>query len=336
MRVVAVDAADAFWDDGAALRSCLGEPVPRIPPVFGYDERGSALFEAITELPTYYLTRVEWALLRAHAVEIARALDAEEVVELGSGSAKKLCELLAACVRLRPTTYLPVDVSREMLELSGRALTAAVPGLSVVGLWGRYEQGLARLRAEPAAGRRAVAFLGSNIGNATPAERAQLLADIAATLAPGDALLLSVDLRKPGAVLETAYNDPPGHHAFAEFRLNHLTHLNRRFGADFAVERYRPQAHFVERTGMVEGHLYALRDERVRLPRLDVQLTVARGGSINVGYSAKFDPDRLDAELAGHGVPVERRWVDPDWQYAILLARRTGSTAWALSPTHAR
>jgi len=135
--VVAVDAADAFWDDGAALRACLGEPVPRIPPVFGYDERGSELFEAITELPTYYLTRVEWALLRANAAEIAHRLAADEIVELGSGSAKKTRELLAACQRRRPTTYLPVDVSREMLEHSGRTLCAAVPGLSVVGLWGR-------------------------------------------------------------------------------------------------------------------------------------------------------------------------------------------------------
>src|SRR5690349_11690626 len=184
MQVVAVDAADAFWDDGGALRACLRESVPRIPPVFGYDERGSELFEAITELPTYYLTRVEWALLRANADEIARAVDADEIVELGSGSGKKTSVLLSACQRRRPTTYLPVDVSREMLELNGRTLSAAVPGLAVVGLWGRYEQALARLRTEPGA-RRVVVFLGSNLGNATQPERAALLADIAATLGPG-------------------------------------------------------------------------------------------------------------------------------------------------------
>jgi L-histidine N-alpha-methyltransferase len=323
MQVVAVDAADAFWDDGAALRACLGEPVPRIPPVFGYDERGSELFEAITELPTYYLTRVEWALLRANAAEIADRLDADEIVELGSGSAKKTRELLAACQRLRPTTYLPVDVSREMLEHSGRTLFAAVPGLSVVGLWGRYEQALERLRTEPG-GRRVVVFLGSNLGNATPAERTELLADIAATLAPGDGFLFSVDLLKAADALDTAYNDPPGHRAFADFRLNHLTHVNRRFGADFAVEQYRPRAHFVERTGMVEGHLYALSEQRARLPRLDLEITVPRGGSINVGFSAKFDGERLDGELAGHGLTVEHRWLDREWQYAILLARRQG------------
>jgi L-histidine Nalpha-methyltransferase len=323
MQVVAVDAADAFWDDGAALRACLREPVPRIPPVFGYDERGSALFEAITDLPTYYLTRIEWALLRTHAAEIARSLDADQIVELGSGSAKKTSVLLAACQRRNPTTYLPVDVSREMLELSGHTLSAAVPGLSVVGLWGRYEQALAWLRTE-SGGRRVVVFLGSNIGNATPAERAALLADIAATLDPGDGFLFSADLLKSAEVLDTCYNDPPGHHAFAEFRVNHLTHVNRRFGADFAVGQYRPHAHFVEQTGMVEGHLYARCDQRVRLPRLDLELVVRRGESINVGFSAKFDRDRLEGELAGHGMTIEHRWIDPDWQYGILLARRKG------------
>ena len=110
-----MDAADAFWDDGAALRACLGEPVPRIPPVFGYDERGSELFEAITELPTYYLTRVEWALLRANAADIARKLHADQVVELGSGSAKKTRELLTACQRVRP---LSSSISR--LTSTGR------------------------------------------------------------------------------------------------------------------------------------------------------------------------------------------------------------------------
>jgi len=322
-RIVPLDRNDGFWDDATALRATLTEPVPRIPPVFGYDQRGSALFEDITELPTYYLTRVEWDLLRRYADEIADALDADRLVELGSGSAKKTGVLLAACAARRATTYLPVDVSREMLEASADALTRQLPGLRVVGLWGRYEQGLAHLRAERADGRLAVAFLGSNIGNATPAERAALLADIAATLRPGDRFLVAVDLVKPATVLDTAYNDPPGARAFAEFRLNHLTHLNHRFGADFDVQRYRPVAHFDVASGMVEGHLYATVDQHVRLPGLDLELRLARGDSINVGFSAKFDPDRLAAELAGHGMTIEHRWVDAEWQYGIIMARRT-------------
>jgi L-histidine N-alpha-methyltransferase len=322
-RLVPLDAGDAFWDDDTALRTALAEPVPRIPPVFGYDERGSELFEQITELPTYYLTRVEWDLLRRHADDIAAALDTERIAELGSGSGKKTAVLLAACARRRPTTYLPVDVSREMIEASAAALVGPLPGVDVVGLWGRYEQGLAHLRGGADRGERlVVAFLGSNIGNFTDAERAGLVADIAATLRPGDGFLLSVDLLKPAQALETAYNDPPGRSAFVEFRLNHLTHLNHRFGADFDVARFRAAAHFAPGTGMVEAHLYARSDQRARLPGLGVEVAVAAGGSINVGFSAKFDRDRLRAELDGHGLDVEREWVDPQWQYAIVLARR--------------
>jgi L-histidine N-alpha-methyltransferase len=242
---------------------------------------------------------------------------------MGSGSAKKTAVLLGACARRRPLTYLPIDVSREMLEASGRALVEQVPGLAVTGLWGRYEQGLAHLRSDPDRdGPLVVAFLGSNMGNFTDAERGALLADIADTLRPGDGFLFSVDLLKPAAALETAYNDPPGHDAFAGFRLNHLTHLNRRFGADFDVDRFRPVAHFEPRTGMVEGHLHVVAEQWVRMPGLDLELDLARGDSINVGFSAKFDRDRLAAEVAALGLEVEHEWVDPQWQYAIVLARR--------------
>lgn len=320
--IVAVDEGAGFWDDSAPLRAALAEPVPRIPPVFGYDEAGSELFEAITELPTYYLTRVEWALLHQHADDIAGALQAELVAELGSGSAKKTGVLLAACVARRPTTYLPVDVSREMLEASAEALTGALPELAVTGLWGRYERGLAHLCARPDGGPLVVAFLGSNIGNMTPAERAALLAEIAATLRPGDGFLFSADLLKPVEVLEAAYNDPPGHHAFGPFRLNHLSHLNRRFGADFDLHAYTSRAHFDAGTGVVEAHLYPDSDQRVRLPGAGVDLHVPRGGSINVGFSAKFDRDRLRDEVGGHGMTVEREWADRDLPYAIVLARR--------------
>jgi hypothetical protein len=171
--------------------------------------------------------------------------------------------------------------------------------------------------------RRVVIFLGSNLGNATPTERAALLTDIATTLNPGDGFLFSVDLLKPAAILDTCYNDPRGHRAFAEFRLNHLTHVNRRFGADFTVGQYLPRAHFVEGTGIVEGHLYALSAQRVRLPRLEVEFVVRSGESINVGFSTKFDVERLDGEMAEHGMTVEHRWLDPEWQYGIFLARRT-------------
>ncbi|HTF50200.1 MAG TPA: L-histidine N(alpha)-methyltransferase [Pseudonocardia sp.] len=323
--VVPVENQGTFWADPDSLLACLREPTPRIPPVFGYDEVGSELFEAITRLPTYYLTRVEWQLLRRHAQDIAARLGAGSFAELGSGSGKKTRVLLAACLRRRRTTYLPIDVSREMLEASAAVLRAELPELVVTALWGRYEAALEWLRTNLATDASArplvVSFLGSNIGNATDPEREGLLADIATALRPGDGFLFSADLRKPRRVFERCYNDPPGHTAFHDFRLNHLTHLNRRFGADFAIQRFDPRAHYTEATGMVEGHLYARADHSVTVRDLDLTLRIRRGDSINVGFSAKFHPKALAEEVARHGMELEHHWVDPEWRYGIFLAR---------------
>lgn len=318
--VVELESGAAFFDDADGLRACLTEPVPRIPPWFGYDARGSELFEQITELPTYYLTRVEWDLLRRHGDDIAEQLGCSRVAELGSGSAKKTRLLLEACARRRRTTYLPVDVSREMLEHSADRFDT-IPGLTVTGLWGRYEAGLDRLH-DDGGPPLAVLFLGANIGNTTAAEREALLARIAATLRPGDAFLVSADLIKPAPVFETCYNDPPGHTAFADFRLNHLDHLARRFGGQVDLADFMPVAHYDTRAEVVEGRLWARSDQRVALPGLDLDLEVPRGDGINVGFSAKFDPDRFCADVAVHGPRLQAQWVEPEHRYGIFLFRR--------------
>ncbi len=320
-RIVAVEEDAAFWDDHQAVLDCLKEPTPRVPSWFGYDEHGSELFERITELPTYYLTRVERDLLRRHATDMADKIGRRDLVELGSGSAKKTRLLLTACVARRPTTYLPVDVSHEMLHSSGAMLRTALPDLTVHGLWGRYEAALDWLRHQRT-GPLLVAFLGSNLGNATPLERAALLAEIGATLCPGDQFLVSADLEKTAEAFESCYNDPVHHSAFAEFRLNYLTHLNRRFGADFALEDFRPVAHYDSASSTVEGHLYSTRTQTVSLPGLAHTLRLGRGESINVGYSAKFTAQGLAAELAGHGFELRDQWTDSAWQYGIFLFRR--------------
>ena len=324
MEIVAVDDEAGFWDDRDVVRRCLEESPPRVLPWFGYDDLGSRLFEEITELPTYFLTRVERGLLEAHAGEIADGLGCGSLAELGSGSAKKTRLLLAACVDRRPTTYLPIDVSHEMLVASGQSLTAELAGLRVQGLWGRYEAGLAHLRdrRDRRDGRLAIAFLGSNLGNATPTERAALLAEIAAALRPGDRFLVSVDLQKPAAVFETCYNDPPGRSTFARFRLNHLTHLNRRFDGDFVPDRFQPRAHYDAATGEVEGHLYATEDQTVTLRDLGLVLDLRRGASVNVGISAKFDRGAFVEEVDALGFRAESEWVDGDWQYGVFLFSR--------------
>ncbi|WP_028935655.1 L-histidine N(alpha)-methyltransferase [Pseudonocardia spinosispora] len=322
-RIVALEDDAAFWDDRATITACLREPIPRIPPWFGYDERGSELFESITRLPTYYLTRVERGLLERHAAHMAELVGCR-VAELGSGSAKKTGLLLRECAARAATTYLPVDVSREMLLSSDLALRAAIPDLTVTGLWGRYEAGLDWLGdpANRADGPLVVAFLGSNLGNTTPEERAALLNRIAGTLRPGDGFLVSVDLLKPAADFETCYNDPPGHSAFADFRLNHLAHLNRRFDADFDLAGFVPRAHYNSGRTVVEGHLYATREHTVRIPGLDMTLRFRAGDSINVGFSAKFEPDHFVADLSGRGLTRQEHWIDDEQAYGLFLFRR--------------
>jgi len=320
--IVSVDGEETFWDARSDLVAGLRETPPRVPAYLGYDAVGSHLFESITELPSYYLTRVEHELLRRHAEEIADLIGCGRIAELGSGSAKKTRLLLAACVTRRATTYLPIDVSREMLARSARELTAELPGLRVQGLWGRYEAGLARLRddePEPVV----VAFLGSNLGNTTPEERDALLSTIADTLQPGDGFLVSADLQKPAEVFEACYNDPPDRSAFARFRLNHLTHLNRRFGADFVPAHFSPQAHYNSATTAVEAHLYAIEDQTVALRELDLELVLRRGDSLNVGFSYKFHRPQFVADVSARGFDLSAQWIDAVWQYGIFLFVRS-------------
>src|SRR5699024_8408565 len=160
----------------------------------GYDEVGSELFEQITALPTYYLTRVERGLLAHHSAEIAELLRGQ-LAERGSGSAEKTQLLVGSCVRLRQTTYLPIDADREMLRAGGSVVCAELDGLKVTGLWGRYEAGLEWLRAH-SGGPLTIIFLGSSFGNALYEERDTLLDEIARTLGPGGGFLVSADLDK--------------------------------------------------------------------------------------------------------------------------------------------
>jgi L-histidine Nalpha-methyltransferase len=311
-----------FWADGDALVSALQESPPRIPPHFGYDALGSDLFEEITELPDYYLTRVEDDLLRRHADDIAAQLDTPWVAELGSGSAKKTRALLSACAARNGVTYLPVDVSREMLVSSEEALAADGSPVDVLGLWGRYEAGLRWIHRERP-GPVTIMWLGSSVGNSTRDERDALLSEISRTLEPGDLFLVSADLVKPKDVLEACYNDPPGRSAFVRFRLNHLTHLNRRFDGDFVVDRFQARAHYDEPTTTVEGHLYARVDHVAHLRALEVELALPAGDSVNVGYSVKFDPTRFVGDLRRFRLDPEAEWVDRRWKYGLFLFRRT-------------
>lgn len=320
-RVEPVDDEAARWDDRAAVRTCLQETPPRIPAWYGYDEVGSELWEELSRLPSYYLTRAERGLLERHADEIAERIG-PYVAELGSGSAAKTRLLLSACLRRRRCTYLPIDVSREMLERCATALPGELDGLAVHGLWGRYEAGLEHLRANRA-GPLTVVMLGSGIGNTTPAERDALVGDLAATLAPGDHFLVSADLVKPAEVLEAAYNDPPGETIQARFRLNQLAYFSRSFDGDVVLHRFYPRAHYVPETTTVEGHLYATEDQTLTLAALDHTLPLRRGDSICHGHSVKFHRPELIDRLCAFGFELDAEWIDAAWQYGLFLFIRT-------------
>ena len=318
IRVEPVDDDAAFWDDRSGVLECLRETPPRIPAWYGYDAVGSELWEELSRLPSYYPTRAEFALLERHAGEIADRIG-PRVAELGSGSAKKTRLLLSACQRRRRTTYLPIDVSREMLERSATVLPAELDGLEVHGLWGRYEAGLEYLRSAARTEPLTVVWLGSAIGNATSAERAALVGDIAATLAPGDRFLVTADLVKPADVLEDAYNDPPGATAQARFRLNQLAYFSRCFDGDVVLHRFYPRARYVPETTTVEGHLYATEDQTVTLRALDHTLTLRRGDPICHGYSVKFHRPEFVEAVCAFGFDLDAEWIDAVWQYGLFL-----------------
>lgn len=315
--IIPVSGTGSQKQEPAEVLGCLQQAHPRLPAWFGYDAVGSRLFEQITTLPNYYLTRVERELLRRNASEVA-ALSGETIVELGSGNADKTRLLLASCRALRNTRYVPVDISEEALNTGTAAVASELPDIAITGLWGHYEAGLDWLRGH-ASGTTTLALLGANIGNTTKQERGALLAHIAFALRPGDSFLVSADLRKPAHEFDDAYNDPPGRTAFADFRLNYLTQLNQRFGSDFDLAHFRPKAHYEPGTGIVEGNLYPLRDQTVPMPKLGHTLDLNAGEPLNVGYSAKFDRDQLTSEAATHGFDLQAEWIDPRWQYGLFL-----------------
>lgn len=321
VRLTPLESGPDFWLDSSELLAELTLPQRRIPEYFGYDAAGSSLFEQVTELPTYYLTATEFSLLCHHSTTIAKAIEFSTVVELGSGSAKKTRVILSACVRQRRTTYMPIDVSREMLDLSARSLVDSVPGLEVHALWGRYTSGFEWLQNEDR-GLVTVAFLGSNIGNMAPAKRERFLGLLQASLRPGDQFLVTADLLKPPSIFEACYNDPLDRTAFAEFRLNRLTHINRLFGGDFALEYYYPRATFNIQTSSVEAHVSATEDQSITLAKLDTTIDLCADESLIVDHAYKYRRRTMLDDLARHEFVLNDQWINPAAQYGAFLFTR--------------
>jgi dimethylhistidine N-methyltransferase len=333
----AIDVA-TFDAVASAVRDGLGRRPRSLPPWLLYDERGSALFEEITRLPEYYLTRAERAILAERAPAIVEAAGPPlEVIELGAGSAEKTALLLEAVVaRQGRATYVPVDVSPDALRAAAARLRG-VHGLSVRPVVARYPEELGFLRGRDGV-RRLVLFLGSNIGNYDPAAARALLAAVRRELAPGDAMLIGSDVRKARRLLVPAYDDARG--VTARFAKNVLVRINRELDADFDVEAFRHVAEWNPDASRMELYLESLARQRVTIPPLSLDLAFAAGERIHTESSYKPTIRALRALLTSAGLRPEAFWRDPSRLFALHLARvgergrsgRDPKVAFALDP----
>jgi L-histidine N-alpha-methyltransferase len=293
-----------------------------LPPKWFYDAAGSALFEKITELPEYYPTRAERAILRAAAAEIAAASRARTLVELGSGSSDK-SRLLLDALRDAGTlaSYIPVDVSETALVDAGERLIAQYPGLAVHALVSDFSHDLGLPARGAADGRdapRMIAFLGSTIGNMLPAERAGFLSRIRSAAGPGDTLLLGTDLVKDPATLVAAYDDPAG--VTAAFNKNVLAVLNAELGADFDLDEFDHVARWDPEAEWIEMRLRSALAQTVRLPGIGLTIGFEAGEEMRTEVSAKFRRDGVAAELAAAGFALRSWWTDPEGLFGLSLS----------------
>ena len=295
----------------------LDAPPRTLSPKWFYDERGSELFEQITALPEYYLTRAEYEILNGHAAEIAEEVGARTLVELGSGSSRKTRLLLDALTGAGTLErYVPVDVSGSALIAAGEALCVEYPELRVAATLADFEDDLVLSNDDPAP--RMLAFLGSTLGNFDPAQRRKLYAAFRRALRSDDSLLLGADLVKDTSVLLPAYNDDLG--ITAAFNKNVLAVLNRELDADFDIAEFDHSAVWNEEEERIEMYLRSRTPQSVKIRALDLVVDLAAEEEVRTELSCKFRRESLTAELKAGGFAVRRWWTDRADRFALLLA----------------
>jgi dimethylhistidine N-methyltransferase len=304
---------------GAEVYRGLTTMPKQLSPWLFYDQRGSELFEAITELPEYYLTRTEHAILAERADEIMEAAGAKKltILELGAGTAAKTEVLLGAAARRQESlTYVPIDISETALEEGRRRIGERLPEVSVKPSVADYTSHLPAIAADGC--RRLVLYIGSSIGNFDPPEALALLRKLRARLSAGDLLLLGVDHVKDRTTLLRAYNDQAG--VTAEFNRNVLVRIARELGARFRPGLFRHRAVWNERASRVEMHLESLVMQEVAIPALDLTVSFRRGESIHTENSYKFTPNSASELLERGGFTVRNNWTDPRKWFGVYLA----------------
>ncbi len=288
-----------------------------LSPKYFYDHAGSLLFDAICELPEYYVTRTERGILERHAGEMARRLpDVVRVVEPGAGSGAKTRLLLSALGPYRCAEYVPVDIAREFLQESAKAMRAALPWLRVAPVAADFAADV-RLPLAGSGASTLVFFPGSTIGNFDPDDAARLLARFRKMAGPDGAVLLGVDLRKAPDVIHAAYNDARG--VTAAFNKNVLVRMNRELGADFAIDAFDHHALYDPVHGRVEMHLVSKRRQAVTVA--GTRFVFAHGESLRTERSYKYDLPSAARLAQRAGLVLADAWSDASRWFALLLLR---------------
>ena len=302
-----------------AVREGLSATPKRLPSWLLYDEIGSELFEQITELPEYYLTRTERSILEMYAGDILqRAGPSLTLVELGAGTATKTCILIEALLqRQRRALFYPIDVSPSALDAAMRHLGRQFPSLRVNPIVADYTGGVPALSR--ISGRKLVLYIGSSIGNFEPTDAIRMLRRIRQTLRAGDALLLGADFAKSSKILLPAYNDSQG--VTASFSKNILARLNRELEADFDLDRFRHIALWNRRNSRMEIYLESTAAQSVFVPALAMDLFFEAGERIHTENSYKYTDEMIEAILGQSGFTLEQTWCDRKKWFGVHLAR---------------
>lgn len=308
----------SFLDD---VLDGLSRKQKTLPAKYFYDERGSRLFEAICELPEYYLTRTELVLMRDCAADMAARVGPKALlIEYGSGSSTKTPILIDA---LKPAAYLPIDISREQLAQSALALANARPDLPVRALCADYTKPFALADCDDLDFRRKlVYFPGSTIGNFDRAQTHRFLRQIVDVVGSNGAALIGVDLKKDPAILHAAYNDTAG--VTAAFNLNVLERINRELNGDFALDGFRHHAFYNSFLGRIEMHLLSLRSQTVNIASR--RFAIRDGETIHTEISCKYSIEEFQAIARDAGLLAHSVWTDPQQLFSVhyLTARLAG------------
>ena len=302
----------------------LSEQPKTLSPWLFYDKAGSRLFEEITELPEYYVTRTERQILQEHAAEIVTTAAGGEylsMIELGAGTATKTGLLLQAAVALQGSvTYYPIDVSQSALDEATDRLQAEMPKVTVEPIVADYTEGMRQNRAdvEGSLGKRMVLYIGSSIGNFAPADALEVLRGVRAQLSTGDSLLLGTDMVKDASTLLAAYDDAAG--VTAKFNKNVLHRINDELDANFNPDTFRHLARWNPVHSRIEMHLESAVAQRVMLRALDLEVRFKQGETIHTENSYKFTDQRVCALLSRAGFKLRQQWSDANKWFTVYLA----------------